>query len=76
MHTNINSTTVQTVAQKALPGIPTSVIKASLPQVGWPTSDTMTAADWAKTVAFVNSLGALTQEAKVTSSNYTDKYLP
>ncbi|SEG96092.1 NitT/TauT family transport system substrate-binding protein, partial [Actinacidiphila yanglinensis] len=31
MHTNINSTTVQTVAQKALPGIPTSVIKASLP---------------------------------------------
>ncbi|WP_328460015.1 ABC transporter substrate-binding protein [Streptomyces sp. NBC_00448] len=76
MNANIDSATVQTVAQKALPGVPAAVIKASLPQVGWPKSDTMTAADWTKTVTFVNSLGALTQEAKVTSDNWTNKYLP
>ena len=76
MNANLDSATVQSVAQKALPAVPASVIKASLPQVGWPKSDAMTAADWAKTVAFINSLGALTQPAQVTSSNYTNTYLP
>lgn len=75
MSSHLDSATVQSVAAKALPGVPASVIKAALPQVEWPTSDAMTAADWAKTVAFINSLGALTQPAQVTSSNYTNTYL-
>uniref|UniRef100_UPI003EBD5D23 ABC transporter substrate-binding protein n=1 Tax=Actinacidiphila sp. bgisy145 TaxID=3413792 RepID=UPI003EBD5D23 len=33
MHDNIDSATVQNVASKALPGVPASVVKASLPQV-------------------------------------------
>jgi NitT/TauT family transport system substrate-binding protein len=76
MNTHLDSTAVQTAARKALPGVSTPVVKASLPQVGWPTDDSMSAAGWTKTVAFINSLDALTQEAKVTSGDYTDKYLP
>jgi NitT/TauT family transport system substrate-binding protein len=76
MNANLDSAAVQNVAQKALTGVPASVIKASLPQVGWPKSDTMTAADWTKTVTFINSLGALTTPAQVTADNYTNKYLP
>lgn len=76
MNTNLDSPTVQKVAQDALPGVPAPVVKASLPQVGWPKSDAMTAAGWTKTVAFINSLGALDRPAEVTASNYTDKYLP
>jgi NitT/TauT family transport system substrate-binding protein len=75
MNANLDSASVQTVAQKALPGVPASVLRASLPLVEWPTSGAMSAADWNKTLTFINSLGALTAEATVSSDNWTNKYL-
>jgi NitT/TauT family transport system substrate-binding protein len=75
MNTDLDAAPVQTAAQQALPGVPTAVVKASLQQVDWPTSGTMTAADWNKTLMFINSLGALSQEATVSSDNWTNKYL-
>jgi hypothetical protein len=35
----------------------------------------MTAEDWAKTVTFINSLGALDKPAQVSPDNYTNTYL-
>ena len=75
MNANLDTDPVQTVAQKALPGVPAAVLKASLHQVEWPTSGAMTGTDWDKTLTFINSLGALSAEAKVTSDNWTNKYL-
>jgi NitT/TauT family transport system substrate-binding protein len=75
MNANLAAASVQTVAQKALPGVQAAVVKASLQQVDWPTSGAMSTADWNKTLTFINSLGALSQEAKVSSDNWTNKYL-
>jgi NitT/TauT family transport system substrate-binding protein len=76
MNAHLDTAGVQTVGQQALPGVQASVLKASLPQVEWPKSDEMTPADWTKTLRFINSLGALTQKAKISSSDWTNKYLP
>jgi NitT/TauT family transport system substrate-binding protein len=77
MNANLDSAAVQNVAQKALTGVPASVIKASLPQVEWPESDTMKLSVWIKTLTFINSLGALDSgQAIVSSDNFTNKYLP
>ncbi|MFJ2955596.1 ABC transporter substrate-binding protein [Streptomyces sp. NBC_00669] len=75
MNAHLDSATVQTVAQKALPGVPAAVIKTALPQVEWPKSGEMTDGEWTKTLAFINSLGALTKQAQVSSDDWTNKYL-
>jgi NitT/TauT family transport system substrate-binding protein len=71
-----NDKTVLKAAQKSLTGVPDGVVQASLQQVDWPTSGTMDAAGWTRTMAFLKSLGTLPGGAKVTSDNWTNKYLP
>ncbi len=76
MNQHLDDATVQNVAAKALPGVPATVLKDSLPQVEWPQSDAMSTALWNTTLAFINSLAALPKKAKVTSDDWTNKYLP
>ncbi|MEU9157569.1 ABC transporter substrate-binding protein [Streptomyces sp. NPDC048417] len=71
-----NDQTVLKAAQKSLTGVPDSVVQASLQQVDWPTSGSMDAVGWKKTMAFLDSLGTLPAGAKVTTDNWTNKYLP
>ncbi|MFJ9541418.1 ABC transporter substrate-binding protein [Streptomyces sp. NPDC101225] len=71
-----NDQTVTKAAQKSLTGAPNSVVQASLQQVEWPTSGSMDAAGWKKTMAFLTSLGTLPSGAEVTTDNWTNKYLP
>ncbi|WP_433136859.1 ABC transporter substrate-binding protein [Actinomadura nitritigenes] len=68
--------TVMNVARKVQQGVPDEVLKSSVALVEWPTSGSMDEAGWTKTLAFVNSLGALPDGAKVTTDNWTNKYLP
>jgi NitT/TauT family transport system substrate-binding protein len=68
--------TVLQAAQKSLQGIPDGVVQSSLQQVEWPAQGAMDDAGWTKTMTFLTSLGTLPQGAKVTSENWTDKYLP
>ena len=63
------------VAAQTLPGVPTSVLSASLQQVVWPKDAAMTQTDWSLTLAFLNSLGTISGGAKVTSDNWTNQYL-
>ncbi|GGS60661.1 ABC transporter substrate-binding protein [Streptomyces griseoviridis] len=73
---NSNDKTVVQAAQRALEGVPDTVVEDSLQQVEWPTEGSMDAAGWQKTMAFLNSLGTLPDGAKVTTDNWTNKYLP
>ncbi|MFI6460861.1 ABC transporter substrate-binding protein [Streptomyces sp. NPDC050538] len=68
--------TVLAVAQKALPGVPAKVLEGSLEQVDWPANTSMDAATWNTTTAFIDAIGALPDGAKVTTSDWTNKYLP
>ncbi|MFD0687318.1 ABC transporter substrate-binding protein [Actinomadura fibrosa] len=68
--------TVMDVARKAQPGVPDEVLKASIALVEWPKTGAMDEAGWAKTLAFVNSLGALPSGTKVTTDDWTNTYLP
>ncbi|MVZ99739.1 ABC transporter substrate-binding protein [Actinomadura sp. LD22] len=68
--------TVMNVARQVQKGIPDAVLKSSVTLVEWPKSGAMDEAGWTKTLAFVNSLGALPDGAKVTTENWTNKYLP
>ncbi|MEV6483432.1 ABC transporter substrate-binding protein [Streptomyces sp. NPDC051576] len=76
MHAHLDSAEVQSVAQKALPGVPANVIRSSLPLVDWPADGAMRTSGWNTTLAFINSLDTLPATAKVTSDNWTNKYLP
>ncbi|MGW4906274.1 ABC transporter substrate-binding protein [Streptomyces sp. NPDC004270] len=67
--------TVLKVAQKTLPSVPDDVLQSSIAQVAWPTSDKQSEAGWDKTLAFVKSIGAV-PDAKVSSDDWTNKYLP
>ncbi|MET8664263.1 ABC transporter substrate-binding protein [Streptomyces tendae] len=71
-----NDKTVLQAAQKALDGVPDNVVEDSLQQVEWPADGSMNAAGWKKTMAFLDSLGTLSDGAKVTTDNWTNKYLP
>ncbi|GGU08692.1 ABC transporter substrate-binding protein [Actinomadura citrea] len=68
--------TVMSVARKAQPGVPDPVLQSSIALVEWPKSGAMDEAGWNKTLAFVNSLGALPGGTKVTTDDWTNKYLP
>lgn len=68
--------TVMNVARKAMSGVPDPVLKSSIELVEWPKTGAMDQAGWDKTLAFVNSLGALPSGTKVTSEDWTNKYLP
>ncbi|GAA0231869.1 hypothetical protein GCM10009527_030510 [Actinomadura nitritigenes] len=68
--------TVLSVARKVQSGVPDPVLQSSVALVEWPKSGAMDDAGWTKTLAFVNSLGALPDGAKVTSDNWTNTYLP
>lgn len=63
------------VARKALPGIKDAVLQSSIQQVEWPRTLTITESEMAKTVSFIESLGTL-KEVKITSGDWTNKYLP
>jgi NitT/TauT family transport system substrate-binding protein len=76
MNAHLDSEVVQTVAQKALPGVPAPVLKAVLPQVEWPTSGKMSLSEWVKTASFVNSLRAVKGHADVPVDRWTNEYLP
>jgi ABC-type nitrate/sulfonate/bicarbonate transport system substrate-binding protein len=67
---------VLSAAEKTLPGVPDPVLKASLAQVVWPKNGAMSQSTWNKTLAFLNSLGTDSGGAKITSGNWTNKYLP
>lgn len=64
------------IAAKNLTGVPRSVLKQSITSIDWPPTGKMTAAQWATTVKFIASLGALPAGTKVTSADWTNKYLP
>ncbi|MFK0168504.1 ABC transporter substrate-binding protein [Streptomyces sp. NPDC090306] len=68
--------TVLKAARKSLAGVPDGVVQAGLQQVDWPTSGSMDAAGWKKTMAFLDSLGTVPTGAEVTADNWTNKYLP
>lgn len=71
-----NDRTVLRAAQESMPGVPAEVLETSLRQVEWPEKGAMDAAGWKETVEFIDSLGALPKGTKVTSDNWTNKYLP
>ena len=75
MNTHGPDSAVLKVAAKTLPGIPDSVLSSSLQQVVWPANAAMSQADWNKTLAFLNSLGAIPSGAKITSANWTNQFL-
>jgi NitT/TauT family transport system substrate-binding protein len=62
--------------QETFPGVPDSVLAQSVQQVDWPASGAMSQATWNSTLAFLTSLGTIPGGAKITSSNWTNKYLP
>ncbi|MGW1022328.1 ABC transporter substrate-binding protein [Streptomyces sp. NPDC002577] len=62
-------------ARKTLPGLPDSVLSASVAQVDWPKSAKQDEAGWKKTVAFVKDIGAVPDPA-VTTDDWTNTYLP
>lgn len=76
MNAHLDSPEVQNVARNALPGVPAPVLKAALTQVEWPTSGEMKLSVWTTTLTFINSLGALTAPAHVSSDDWTNTYLP
>jgi NitT/TauT family transport system substrate-binding protein len=76
MNTNGSNSTVLKVTEATLPSIPDSVLSGSLEQVVWPKDASMSQADWTKTLSFLNSLGTIQGGANVTSSNWTNQYLP
>ncbi|KOU69142.1 nitrate ABC transporter substrate-binding protein [Streptomyces sp. MMG1533] len=73
--THLKDDTVLKVAQKTLPGVPDDVLTSSVAQVDWPKSGELTEAGLNRTVAFVKSIGAV-PDAKVSSDDWTNKYLP
>jgi NitT/TauT family transport system substrate-binding protein len=75
LHDHLHSAAVLSAARTALPGVPDPVLRGSLPTVVWPASGAMSAADWKTTLAFINSLGALTTKVTVSSADWTNKYL-
>jgi NitT/TauT family transport system substrate-binding protein len=76
IHDHLTGTAVLSAAQQILPGVPTSVIQASLAQVAWPTDSSMSAADWTTTVSFVRSLGTVSGSTSVSPADWTNEYLP
>jgi NitT/TauT family transport system substrate-binding protein len=75
MNEHPGDASVLKVATQALPGVPEKVLQGSLAQVEWPAVGTMSDADWAKTLTFVNELNTLDEKASVTGDNWTNKYL-
>ncbi|MFG2781327.1 ABC transporter substrate-binding protein [Streptomyces prunicolor] len=71
-----NDKTVLAAAKKLLKGMPDDVVRSSLRQADWPKDDSMNAAGWKKTLGFLDSLGSSPPGAKVTSEDWTNKYLP
>ena len=58
------------------PRVPANVLESSLEQVDWLAKSSMDAATWNTTTAFIDAKGALPDGAKVTTSDWTNKYLP
>jgi NitT/TauT family transport system substrate-binding protein len=70
------SAAVLKAAQQTLPGVPDSVLTKSVQSVSWSADGSMSQASWNTTLSFLTSLGSVQGGAKVTSSNWTNKYLP
>ncbi|MFF6992003.1 ABC transporter substrate-binding protein [Streptomyces sp. NPDC010273] len=67
---------VLAAARKTLPGMPDDVLSAAVGQVAWPATAKQDDAGWKKTVTFVkDGIGAV-PDAKVSSADWTNKYLP
>jgi len=75
MHGHLHSDPVLSAARTSLQGVPDPVIEGSLDQVEWPANDAMSGAGWAKTIRFINSLGALPKKVSVTKDDWTNKYV-
>ncbi|ACU72808.1 ABC-type nitrate/sulfonate/bicarbonate transport systems periplasmic components-like protein [Catenulispora acidiphila DSM 44928] len=75
MNANVVSPPVLTATQAALPGVSATALQASLRQVEWPVSEAMSPEGWTKVLAFINSLGAVSQKAVISDSDWTNKYL-
>jgi NitT/TauT family transport system substrate-binding protein len=76
INANLASPAVLKAAQQTLPGVPDSVLTKSVQSVSWSADGSMSQTDWNKTLAFLTSLGSVQGGAKITSSNWTNKYLP
>ncbi|MGW2822649.1 ABC transporter substrate-binding protein [Streptomyces sp. NPDC001443] len=63
------------VAEEVLPGVPVSVVAASVKEVQWPLFAHMQAETWRRTFKFVSELDALPPGAKITLSDWTNDYL-
>lgn len=71
-----NDKSVLAASRKTLPGVPDDVLSGAVEQVEWPKSAKQDEAGWKKTVAFVkDGIGAV-PDAKVTTDNWTNTYLP
>ncbi|NED88710.1 ABC transporter substrate-binding protein [Streptomyces sp. SID11233] len=67
---------VLAAARESLPGVPDDVLSKAVSQVDWPETAKQDADGWKKTVAFVkDGIGAV-PDAKVSSDNWTNTYLP
>jgi NitT/TauT family transport system substrate-binding protein len=76
INANPTSPAVLKAAEQTLPGVPDSVLTKSVQQVTWSADGSMSQADWNTTLSFLTSLGSVQGGAKITSSNWTNKYLP
>ncbi|MFE9853555.1 ABC transporter substrate-binding protein [Streptomyces sp. NPDC005576] len=71
-----DDTKVLAAARESLPGVPDDVLSVAVSQVDWPETAKQDAAGWEKTVTFVkDGIGAV-PDAKVSSDNWTNTYLP
>ena len=75
MNAHAGDSAVLKVAASTLPGTPNAVLGSSLQQVVWPADASMSQGDWNKTLAFLNSLGAISSGAKITGDNWTNQFL-
>lgn len=67
---------VLAASRETLPGVPDDVLSAAVEQVDWPASAEQDDAGWQKTLAFVKGGIGAVPDARVTSDNWTNTYLP
>lgn len=73
--THVDDPAVVAVAGKALPGVPATVVRASIEEAEYPLFVSMSAYGWRRTFRFVEELGGLPAGAEITTDDWTNAYL-
>ncbi len=71
-----NETDTVNIVKQALTGVSGPALLASLRLVDWPANTAMDAKDWTTSMAFISKQGALPKGTKLTTTNWTNQYLP